>query len=92
MAIGKLDNTDRDISNPNFTIYGDSITTFGLENRGAVNGLGLVTRGLVWQIFSIWTDRDKLDSLTTSWSNSVAAITTTWTLCQFGLYGDSPEL
>lgn len=86
MSIGRLDNHDRDINDPRYQPYGEALETFGLEVRGAVNGLGLVTRGLIWQFYSIWTDNDNLDGLTTTWNDSNASITTTWTEVTFPLY------
>ena len=63
-----------------YTTYfpsGEALATRGLENRGIQNGFGLVTRGLVWQMYDIWFDVDYYKS-----------ITTTWTPVQFGVWGE----
>lgn len=70
---------DFDINSYPITSYGESLETFGFEVRGAINGLGLVTRGFLWGVYSIWTDIDLIDNLVTSWTNSNPVITTTWT-------------
>ena len=58
-------------------VYGEPVCNGGLCNRGAVNGLGLVTRGTLWQYYDLWFDVDYYSNLTT-----------TWTDCTGGIYGD----
>lgn len=71
--------------------YAQSVSTFGTDValQGG-NGYGLVTRGLLWQLFDIWFAPDSHDALSTSWTSSNASITTTWTECTGGLYGEAP--
>ncbi len=68
--------------------YGESLETFGLQNRGVVNGFGLVTRGFLWQIYDIWFDKDYYMNLSTTWTNNEPSITTTWTNRQYGIVGE----
>lgn len=80
-------------------IYGESVVTNGLSVRDGINGIGLVTRGVLWQLFDIYIDTGSKDgivsswsnsdaSITTTWSNSDSAISTTWTNEQYGIYGE----
>ena len=64
-------------------VYGQPLVTQGLENQGVINGLGLVTRGLLWQLYDLWVDVDYYKSNT---------INTTWTSPQFGMFGDYPTI
>ena len=73
--------------NPVF-VYGEPLVTYGLENRGVVDGLGLVSRGLLWELYSIWFDKDYYDNLTTTWADNAPSVTTTWTSPQFGKAGE----
>lgn len=73
--------------NPVF-VYGEPLVTFGFENMGVINGLGLVSRGLLWNLYDIWFDNDYYSQITTSWSNADSVITTTWTNLQFGMSGE----
>lgn len=69
------------------TVYGEALVTAGLTVRGAISGLGLVTRGLIWECQNIWTDSEENiatnwtapSSPATSWTNAEDSITTTWT-------------
>lgn len=70
-------------------VYGEPVVTFGFENKGVVNGFGLVTRGLVWQVYDLWFDNHYYSNLTTTWSAaSGSSITTTWNSPQFGMFGE----
>lgn len=71
--------------------YAESVSNFGtcVSAQGG-NGFGLLTRGLLWQAYDIWFDVDAHDGITTSWTSSNASITTTWTLCGGGVYGEIP--
>jgi hypothetical protein len=60
-------------------VYGEPLCDFGLCNRMSVNGLGLVTRGLLWQLWDIYFDVDYYSTISTTWTN-----------VQFGAYGDYP--
>lgn len=81
--------------------YGEAVLTGGLENRGAINGYGAVTRGFLWQLYDIWTDVQYYSSITTTWSVAAgssiattwqaaagASISTTWNSVRFGVWGD----
>lgn len=90
-----------DYKDPNpFFVYGEPLSSFGLENHGVVNGTGLMTRGLVWQVYDLWFDTDYYSNLSSTWvaasGSSVAttwseasgsSISTTWSNVQYGLYG-----
>lgn len=77
-----------DLDPNRYTTYGEAIETNGLVVRHDINGVGLVTRGLVWQLFDVFIDVGSVDGITTSWSDSQSAITTTWTDSQYGIYGE----
>lgn len=59
--------------------YGVSIVDYGLTAWDAVDGYGLVSRGLLWQLYQIWFDTQYYAPLVTSWANSDTVITTSWT-------------
>lgn len=60
--------------------YGEAIVSRGLEVRDAINGLGLVSFGLLWQKFDIWLDTQVVAPLTTVWSAAAgSSVSTTWT-------------
>ncbi len=72
----------------NFFPYGEGLVDFGLAVGYALNGNGLVTRGLVWQGRDIWgpavgpittTWTSSQSAIVTVWASSQTAITTTWT-------------
>lgn len=70
-------------------VYGSPLVTFGFENCGVINGLGLVSRGLLWQYNDLWFDKDYYSNLATTWAQaSGSSITTTWTTPQFGMFGE----
>lgn len=71
-----------------YSFYGEALLSNGLVVRHAINGIGLVTRGLVWQLYDIFIDTGAEDGITTSWSDSESAITTTWTPVQYGIWGE----
>ena len=88
-----------DLDPNRYTTYGEAIETNGLEVRHGINGVGLLTRGLVWQLFDVYLLTESVDgittswsdsegSITTTWSDSESAITTTWTDVQYGIYGE----
>ncbi len=62
-----------------YVVYGEAVVSSGLEVRQAINGAGLTTRGLIWQLYDIWIDTEYYAPLVTSWANSEASVTTTWT-------------
>lgn len=85
--------------NPYF-VYGEPLLSFGLENRGVVNGTGLLTHGLVWQMYDLWFDPEYYSNLSSTWiaasGSSVAtswiaasgsSVATSWSSVQYGLYG-----
>jgi len=88
-------------------VYGEPLLTFGLSNHGAVNGLGLVSNGLLWQLFDLWCDVHYYSTITTSWSAASGATvtsttwaaasgatvtSTTWTSPQYGMFGPYPTI
>lgn len=58
---------------PNFyNCYGEGLITSGFEaQKSAVNGAGLLTRGLVWQASYIWCDAQAAANLLTGWTAAV---------------------
>lgn len=79
--------------------YGEALTTFGLMNRHAIDGFGVVTRGLLWEMYQIWIDTTFYAPITTTWANTEtllttvwtavgSSLTTAWTPTQFGIYGE----
>lgn len=77
-----------DLDPNKIAVYGEAIVTNGLEVRHGIDGYGLVTRGLLWQLFDIFIDTDSKDAITTSWSNSESVLSTAWTDTQYGIYGE----
>lgn len=73
--------------NPVF-VYGEALLSGGLANRQATNGYGMVTRGLLWQLYDIFIDTEYISPITTTWASSESVITTTWTSPQYGMWGD----
>lgn len=64
--------------------YGMPLLDSGLVMQYAINGMGLVMRGLVWQGYDIWGPNGD-ENLSTVWTaDSSSAITTTWTLDNMG--------
>ena len=62
-----------------YFMYGMALLDGGLAVQSANNGVGLVTRGLVWQGYDVWGP-DEFFGVTTSWSaDPSSSITTTWT-------------
>lgn len=88
-------------TDPNqYCAYGMALLDGGICQVDAYNGVGLVTRGLVWQGPWIWWDQqDKLSgyTLVTGWtaalgySGSSIAYVTTWTASQFYEWGEFPS-
>lgn len=58
--------------------YGMALVDRGLVVGGAIDGVGLVTNGFLWQLYKIWFDDQYYQNLSTSWTNSDSVITTTW--------------
>ena len=74
------------IIDPNYYFtYGEGIVSSGFVVRDGINGVGLVTRGFIWQLYDIWVGREATDSLSTSWSNAEASLTTNWTNMDTGI-------
>jgi len=74
------------------TVRGSALLDYGLTEWQAVEGLGLLTKGLIWPCTSIWygplmstgatavtTSWSLMASVSTSWTEVGASITTTWT-------------
>lgn len=85
--------------------YGEGLIDFGFVVGYAINGPGLVTRGLVWQAPEIWGPATGYSSLSTSWAlisgwstlstswaapTGYSALLTGWTTAQFGIYSELP--
>lgn len=85
--------------------YGEAIITSGLVVRDAIDGLGLVTFGLLWTGGNIWLDIQAVDGISTIWTLpwntdgivttwtypwNTDGITTTWADSVFGVYGEYP--
>ena len=87
-------------------VYGEPLLNYSLSNHGAVNGLGLASRGLLWQLFDLWCDVDYYSTVSTSWSQAIGAsltttwaaaagstiTSTTWTSPQYGMFGPYPPI
>ena len=71
-----------DLSYLDVAVYGEALSTRGLEVRGAIDGAGLSVRGLFWFGPQIWTDTTVPDAITSTWTQSAgsgASTTTNWT-------------
>lgn len=74
----------------NYCAYGMALVDYGLVQVSQINGVGLVTSGLVWQGPEIWFYPQAVDGIATGWtaaagySGCAAAslITTTWSASQ----------
>lgn len=82
--------------------YGESLESFGLFNRSAVDGFGLTTRGLLWEMYNIWIDTQYFANITTSWAAAAgssiattwaaaagASVSTTWSDVRFAYWGEA---
>lgn len=58
------------------TPNGVALNTFGLTNQHRVEGVGLLTHGLVWPCGAIWTDI--AGTTTTSWAACSGVTATSW--------------
>lgn len=84
---------------PNYyAAYGTAVVSRGLQAQAsAVNGVGLLTRGLVWQAGYVWFDPQRAANVSTGWtaalgySGSAAAYTTGWT-ASFGYSGSAAAI
>ena len=83
-----------DLSPDPVFVYGEPLLNYGLGNHGAVNGFGLATRGLLWQLFDIWCDNDYYSTIATTWSAAAGStvVSTTWTSPQYGMFGPYPVI
>jgi len=72
-----------------YYVYAQSVTDRGICVAGALNGVGLVTSGLVWQWNDVYYSVDKNAGITTTWTPMAtgATITTTWTIADGGIWG-----
>ena len=68
-------------SNLEFTVYGEAVVTFGFTVSGATDGVGLLTRGLVWDCSQIWWPNGSGSSLATTWTANGwgSSTVTNWT-------------
>jgi hypothetical protein len=62
----------------NVGALGMAMLTGGLCQIVAINGIGLVTDGFLWQGNAIWMDLNALSPISTSWASSNASVTTSW--------------
>jgi len=65
----------------NFFVYGEPLVDGGICNIKAQEGVGLVTRGLVWVFASIWDYPQALSGISTSWAAYAAGnslVPTVW--------------
>lgn len=80
--------------------YGEPLLSYGLYNRSSINGIGLVTRGFLWETQDIWLDTTFVSQLSTTWvvGSSVSSTSwvvgssvssTSWNDVQYGIWGDS---
>lgn len=54
--------------NPVFP-YGEAMLTRGLEANDTIDGIGLISRGLLWSLYNIWFDVEYYDNLSTVWTD-----------------------
>lgn len=54
--------------NPLFP-YGEAILTRGLKVNHAIDGMGILTRGLLWELYSVWFDVEYYSPITTTWTD-----------------------
>jgi hypothetical protein len=64
------------------TVRGVALSTIGLTEWNTFDGLGLLTRGLIWECPNIWYGpyTSTGSTISTNWSLS-AAVSTNWSLC-----------
>lgn len=79
------------INNLSIQPYGEALVTFGLEVRDGISGIGLVTRGFIYDTYAIWLDTTVAAPITTNWATGVSVAATTWTDESFGIFGDSVQ-
>lgn len=65
------------------TVKGFALETKGFTEGNQIDGLGLLTYGLIWGCDNIWTQYVSSNTLiATSWTLAYGySISTTWTLC-----------
>lgn len=70
--------------------YAQANTDFGLCVDGAANGIGLVTRGLVWQGWDIWCNIQLTAGISTAWTpiSGYSGLATPWTVASGGVWGE----
>lgn len=51
-----------------YTPLGMALLSGGLVQIVSINGVGLVTNGLVWQANSVWFDPGSMDGIATGWT------------------------
>jgi Flp pilus assembly pilin Flp len=64
------------------TVRGVALENFGLTETETVEGLGLLTQGLIWPCAAIWYGpimSTGATTISTTWSALGATITTSWT-------------
>lgn len=83
-------------ADPNYyAVYGTAVVSRGIQAQfEAINGVGLVSRGLIWQAPHIWFDPQRAANLTTGWTaslgyaGSATTYATTWAAA-FGYSGST---
>ena len=68
------------------TVRGEALETLGFENRGTIDGWGLLTFGLIWNCHNIWIGVSPI--LSTSWATVWGTSSTIWTGVSGGQWGD----
>lgn len=67
------------------SVYGQSLLNYGVCVSDAISGVGLITKGFLWQGYEIWLWREDSDPVSTGWtaaagySGSATLVTTSWT-------------
>ena len=62
-----------------YAVYGEALLSFGFEVRDAIDGMGIVTRGLIWHCPQIWIDQQNVAGIVSTWTNASSASSTAWT-------------
>lgn len=89
-----------------FSVYGQSLLDYGLCVTDGISGVGLITRGLVWEGYEIWLFTQDVAPVTTGWTAAIgwsggaslittswsgaSTPTTAWTLSDSGMNGEFP--
>ena len=72
-----------------FQNYGESIISFGLYVRDGISGIGLVSRGFIYDTYAIYIDTTAAAPITTTWAVGSSVSSTSWNEVSQGYWGDS---